>query len=350
MQSPVYSLQSSFDDVVRVHKISRDVWELTRMMKEFAKDYVCRKIGADNFVDTLNSEYKDKPVNECPEGYVLKQIKTNNENYARRLDILFTKRSKGWVSTTAETKLIGYYIIVGVESIDEDIRIPIKAQGVVDVPTTVDIGVRKAWMESIPLFKERLVEIERNRKKKKETLDKAIEEKRKTEDETITAGIVNTFTQSINNSIQLQPSEVVSVPVAPAMPVVSTAPVAPIDKILLGADSDEDAKVKQCANIIVAKVLFGHDEPSIARDDINTCIPPLNVESLPTSSTVEEMSAFSSQIIQQANLLRRTSFRNKLVEREKLRHRCVNNDLHPIMALHRIKTDDAIKIAEEIYY
>lgn len=166
-EQPVYALTSKFDGVVRIVQISRDVWALTRMMKSLAKTYVCRKIGEDNYVETLHS-FKSTPVNKCPDGYVMKMIPPISENHARQLSIYYSKHKPGYISVGYDVKTVGVYMIVSIDSVDDSIEIVNKNVSPKKISTNTcdskfDMAAQRAWMESQPLIMERVAEIQKRR-------------------------------------------------------------------------------------------------------------------------------------------------------------------------------------------
>jgi len=189
-------------------------------------------------------------------------------------------------------------------------------------------------MESIPLFKDKLAELEKNRKKKNDEIAKEVNEKLQRENETSTLRIVDTFDASaINNSLRVKQAVLTlpSVPTSepsptslaspepqalplPSIPLAEPAIAAPsVEQVMMGASDEEDLKVKKAANLIVAKVLFGTEETTP------------NVDTPQVPPTFEEMTTFTQQIVQQANNLRRVGAKRQSLARKyanKSRHQC----------------------------
>lgn len=112
------------DESHRMMKVSKSSEKLMNAMKEAAVKFVCDSVGVNNYVDTLTDEYKDKPVEKCPIGYVLKLD-------GQKINVWLHKKQSGYVyGSYDEVALVRYYMVAQVDEVDKEI-VPVE-----DVQTT----------------------------------------------------------------------------------------------------------------------------------------------------------------------------------------------------------------------
>jgi hypothetical protein len=103
------------DESHRMMKVSKSSEKLMNAMKEAAGKFVCDSVGLNNYVDTLTDEYKDKPVDKCPTGYVLKLD-------GQKLNVWLHKKQSGYVyGSYNEVVLVRYYMVAQVDEVDKEI-------------------------------------------------------------------------------------------------------------------------------------------------------------------------------------------------------------------------------------
>lgn len=90
------------DPKITVHKVlemSLDDPSLVAIMHHVGTSWILDEVGKNNFVDTLADEYADKPVKDCPAGYVLRYLDNSNSKM-----ILWhnTNVDYGWVRSCVE--------------------------------------------------------------------------------------------------------------------------------------------------------------------------------------------------------------------------------------------------------
>lgn len=97
---------AQFDDNIEAIEASTQYSLLQKRIRELAIERVCRSIGADNFVNTLEAEFADKKVEEIPCSRVLRAVSDDcveiYENIARN----------GWLGQYIEPKYLGRYIVL----------------------------------------------------------------------------------------------------------------------------------------------------------------------------------------------------------------------------------------------
>jgi hypothetical protein len=128
---PLYTLLSHFTkkvptDVsqpgsISVHKIGKDLDSLSIDMKLIARKFVRDCIGKINYVETLD-EYKDKAVKDCPVGYVLRNVKSNDPNVVAQINVYYHTKVSGYlIGYTHNIELLGYYCIN--KAINHDLKL-----------------------------------------------------------------------------------------------------------------------------------------------------------------------------------------------------------------------------------
>lgn len=96
-------------DILRAKLISVKPEMVRLEMLKQVKNYVIDNVGKNNFIDTLSDEYKNLPVEKCPEGYVLKY-----DEIVGKITIYIHTLIRGYLYNKHEIEMIGYFQILPV--------------------------------------------------------------------------------------------------------------------------------------------------------------------------------------------------------------------------------------------
>lgn len=110
MSNQFFCLISCFgENRLKLHEANENKEDLCDKMRVLAKEYVYNEIGKNNYIDTLDSEYKTKPLDACPWGYILRAITDS------RIAVYFHSKQSGYVYSSHKIDSKGYFAVIEIE-------------------------------------------------------------------------------------------------------------------------------------------------------------------------------------------------------------------------------------------